>query len=125
MSVNCGPWNVVDGREPEKEVRQLRRRFGKVSERYFRSIKRRKTMVLLRRLMVFPIAGFVISIGLFALSPFSPAETLRHLASFPNCDAARAMGLAPALRGEPGYWSSHDADGDGIACELWPPVVRR
>jgi hypothetical protein len=93
-----------------------------VSGRYFRNIKRRKAKIWLRRFAVVAVAVVAISIGLFALSPFAPVETLRHFASFLNCDATRAMGLAPALRGEPGYWPSHDADGDGIACEPWPSV---
>jgi hypothetical protein len=45
---------------------------------------------------------------------------LRHVAAAPNCTAARAMGLAPAWRGQPGYYPQHDADRDGIACEPWP-----
>ena len=36
---------------------------------------------------------------------------------YPNCDAVRAAGAAPLLRGERGYRSGLDADGDGIACE--------
>ena len=39
----------------------------------------------------------------------SPWAALRHLAAFPNCRAARAVGRAP----------THDADHDGIACEPW------
>jgi len=34
-----------------------------------------------------------------------------------NCAAARAAGAAPIRRGQPGYRSQLDADGDGIACE--------
>ena len=45
---------------------------------------------------------------------------LRHVAAAPNCAAARVMGLAPARRGQPGYYPQHDADRDGIACEHWP-----
>ncbi|MHB1109668.1 MAG: excalibur calcium-binding domain-containing protein [Devosia sp.] len=56
-------------------------------------------------------------IAFFLLSPWDPLTTVRHLASSPNCSAARAVGLARATRGEPGYWLSHDADDDGIACE--------
>ena len=48
---------------------------------------------------------------------------LKHVASFPDCASAYSVGLAPARRGEPGYWPRHDADHDGIACE-WPPEVR-
>ncbi|NMA96685.1 MAG: excalibur calcium-binding domain-containing protein [Phyllobacteriaceae bacterium] len=55
-----------------------------------------------------------------ASSPFPPMTALRHLAAAPNCDAARAVGLAPARRNQPGYYSQHDRDQDGIACEPWP-----
>jgi hypothetical protein len=34
-----------------------------------------------------------------------------------GCNAARAAGTAPIYRGEPGYRSDMDGDGDGIACE--------
>jgi hypothetical protein len=54
---------------------------------------------------------------------------LKHAASSPNCRAAYFVGLAPALRGEPGYWRDHDADQDGIACEWRPrppqPLIMR
>lgn len=36
---------------------------------------------------------------------------------YPNCDAARRAGRAPIRRGQPGYGSHLDRDGDGIACE--------
>ena len=51
---------------------------------------------------------------------WSPTLALRHIAAAPNCDAARAVGLAPAYRGQPGYYPQHDRDRDGIACEPWP-----
>ncbi|MBP0443675.1 excalibur calcium-binding domain-containing protein [Roseomonas sp. SSH11] len=44
----------------------------------------------------------------------------RHRMAARSCDTARAVGLAPARRGEPGYWPHLDADDDGIACEPWP-----
>jgi len=34
-----------------------------------------------------------------------------------NCTAAREAGVAPIRRGQPGYASHLDRDGDGIACE--------
>lgn len=34
-----------------------------------------------------------------------------------NCDAARAAGVAPIYRGQPGYALHLDRDRDGIACE--------
>lgn len=51
------------------------------------------------------------------LSPWPVTTTLKHWSAAPNCAAARAAGLAPARRGQPGYYLSHDADGDGVACE--------
>lgn len=36
---------------------------------------------------------------------------------FRNCSEARAAGAAPIRRGESGYGSHLDRDGDGIACE--------
>ena len=58
---------------------------------------------------------------LSACHPGRPVTTLRHIAAFPNCRAAHAVGLASAYRGEPGYWQRHDRDADGIACEPWSP----
>lgn len=36
---------------------------------------------------------------------------------YENCTAVRAAGADPIHRGEPGYSSKLDRDGDGIACE--------
>ncbi|MGA0607963.1 excalibur calcium-binding domain-containing protein [Phenylobacterium sp. VNQ135] len=36
---------------------------------------------------------------------------------YPNCAAARAAGAAPVRRGDPGYGSHLDRDGDGKGCE--------
>jgi len=66
------------------------------------------------------IIGFAV-VWMLASSPWPVTTTLRHIASAPNCDFARLVGLAPARRGEPGYWERHDRDGDGIACEPWLP----
>lgn len=69
------------------------------------------------------LAAIVVVGGFAALiltGPFPPLVMLRHVAAPPNCDAVRAVGLAPALRGQPGYFGSHDRDNDGIACEPWP-----
>jgi Excalibur calcium-binding domain/Protein of unknown function (DUF1524) len=37
--------------------------------------------------------------------------------SYANCTAVRAAGAAPIHRGDPGYASKLDRDGDGIGCE--------
>jgi hypothetical protein len=54
------------------------------------------------------------------LSRWPLSVALRHAAAVPNCTAARLVGLAPAHRGQPGYYPQHDRDRDGIACEPWP-----
>ena len=36
---------------------------------------------------------------------------------YANCSAAKAAGAAPIYRGQPGYSSKLDRDGDGVACE--------
>jgi hypothetical protein len=36
---------------------------------------------------------------------------------YPNCAAVTAAGKAPLHRGDPGYRSGLDRDGDGLACE--------
>lgn len=60
-------------------------------------------------------------IAVAASSPWSIGLTVRHFMAANNCATARAVGLAPAVRGAPGYWARNDADDDGIACEPWPP----
>ncbi len=39
---------------------------------------------------------------------------------YPNCDTARAAGVAPLHRGDAGYRPELDRDNDGIACEPKP-----
>lgn len=49
-----------------------------------------------------------------AIVPAAPAPAAVYYA---NCAAVRAAGAAPIRRGQPGYSSKLDRDGDGIACE--------
>ncbi|WP_407927971.1 excalibur calcium-binding domain-containing protein [Belnapia arida] len=63
-------------------------------------------------------------VQLFIFSPWPLDLTFKHYQARHNCDAARAVGLAPARRGKPGYWSKLDADQDGISCEPWRPYYR-
>ena len=66
-------------------------------------------------------AVFLIGWNLYpAMSKWPLGTAFRHLLAAPDCDAARAVGLAPAYRGQPGYYARHDRDRDGIACEPWP-----
>ncbi|QDH74860.1 excalibur calcium-binding domain-containing protein [Brevundimonas sp. M20] len=54
------------------------------------------------------------------LSPFTPFDSLRHLAASTGCATTRGLELAPAVRGKPGYWGWNDQDDDGVACESLP-----
>lgn len=55
----------------------------------------------------------------------TPPPTVRPTTTVPpttavyysNCAEARAAGAAPLRRGDPGYRSGLDRDGDGVACE--------
>ncbi|ATY32980.1 hypothetical protein CVN68_14255 [Sphingomonas psychrotolerans] len=57
--------------------------------------------------------------SLWAQSTLSPeALKARETAVFyARCDEARAAGVAPMRRGEPGYREDLDGDSDGLACE--------
>ncbi|HEX8865890.1 MAG TPA: excalibur calcium-binding domain-containing protein [Lentzea sp.] len=46
-----------------------------------------------------------------------PAPQPPAAAYYPNCAAAKAAGVAPLYRGQPGYRSALDRDNDGVACE--------
>ncbi|WP_052750966.1 excalibur calcium-binding domain-containing protein [Hyphomicrobium sp. GJ21] len=59
-------------------------------------------------------------LGLASISPWTPTPPLLHALARRNCATASELGLAPAQRGELGYWESNDRDADGIACEAWP-----
>lgn len=48
-----------------------------------------------------------------------PASTTVY---YRNCTEARAAGVAPIYRGQPGYRPALDRDNDGVACE---PYRRR
>ena len=100
----------------EKRLRELKGHFGKVSSRWDRGPRLRR---FFRQLSLFTVVA-ICSFGFFwyfASSPWPVGLTLKHLAAFPNCAAAETMGLAPARKGQPGYWRHNDRDADGIACE--------
>ncbi|MGW7461896.1 excalibur calcium-binding domain-containing protein [Streptomyces sp. NPDC054797] len=62
------------------------------------------------------------------VTPAEPSEATTSAAPateapsayYRRCADARAAGAAPLHRGEPGYRSELDRDGDGVACEPWP-----
>lgn len=46
-----------------------------------------------------------------------PVSTPYERAYYASCKEARAAGVAPIYRGQPGYRPGLDRDSDGIACE--------
>jgi Excalibur calcium-binding domain len=114
---NPNPFRPGPG--PEQRLRNLQRRFRAVSTRHDRAVELRRVRAA-TTVVAFAAVAFAVVWGLGS-SPWPVAITLRHIASAPNCDFARLVGLAPARRGEPGYWKHLDRDGDGVACEPWPP----
>lgn len=109
---------------PEQKLRRVRRRFARVT----RLLERRDRLHRLRRRAVavgrpLLVVGLIAGAGLAALvltSPWPLGLTLRHVAAGPSCSLARAVGLAPARHGEPGYWSWNDPDLDGWSCASLP-----
>ncbi len=112
----------MNTRNPEEEARRLRARFAAVTAADLAN--RQKPARRRRALYAVGIAamGFIAAFGGLSASPWPPSQTLRHLGAWPNCAAARALGVALARPGQPGYYARHDADSDGIACE---PIPRR
>ncbi len=49
----------------------------------------------------------------------SPEEiaAVEESVTYSGCNEVRAIGKAPLHRGEPGYRTDMDGDGDGLACE--------
>jgi len=110
-------WRVHEGRDPDKELQQIQRRFEALRRRADRRERMLRTLREARAQLLTASLVFAATFAVFFFSPFSPWDTLRHIAAAPNCDAARFVELAPAHRGNPGYWSGHDGDADGITCE--------
>lgn len=55
------------------------------------------------------VAGAVLAVLLLAACPSEDR--------YPDCAAARSASAAPLHRGDPGWNSDLDRDGDGVACE--------
>jgi hypothetical protein len=104
----------------ETRLRKLKRGFQRVSRRWDRPIKLRKLYRTLTIAAIIATASFALT-WYFLTSPWPLFPTLKHLAAFPNCHAARLVGLAPAYKGQPGYWAHNDRDNDGTACERYRP----
>lgn len=104
--------------EAQRRAKRKRLRQKRVEERGRRWVRPSDWLMhLLSLIMALTISIYA---GILFERFGDPLLALRHMASFPNCAATRAMGLAPAALGEPGYYRGHDRDRDGIACEPYP-----
>ena len=70
-------------------------------------------LALLGGLAVGAVIGVARNLGRHAERRSAPPAG----AYYSGCNAARAAGVAPLYRGEPGYRPEMDGDSDGIACE--------
>lgn len=52
---------------------------------------------------------------------YQPQRAANSGVYYRNCREARAAGVTPLYRGQPGYGAHMDGDGDGIACEPYRP----
>ena len=100
----------------ETRLRKLKRGFQRVSRRWDRPFRLRRLYRTVAIAAIAITASFALT-WYFLTSPWPPIPTLKHVAAFPNCEAARLVGLAPTFKGQPGYWVRNDRDRDGIACE--------
>jgi Excalibur calcium-binding domain len=113
-------WRDRPSRGPSIESGgRMKHRFWPLWRAHSRGTRHRRLFRKAKSWVLAAAAAGLLGLSL-SQSPWPVRVTLKHLAAAPNCAAARAVGLAPASRGQPGYWASHDRDGDGWACEPWP-----
>ena len=118
-------WRQRPADGAEARLKDLQSRFRSLRDRHDGIDRRRRLAQKAARAA--PWIGAWLGLVLLAAwglraSPWPAGDTVRHFLSFPNCDAARSVGLAPAARGAPGYYTRHDRDNDGIACEPFSPT---
>lgn len=61
----------------------------------------------------------------YLVTPFKRLNPTQPWEFYLNCSHARAAGVAPIRRGDPGYSARLDADSDGVACEPYSVESRR
>jgi micrococcal nuclease len=55
------------------------------------------------------------SLGIWSIENYAATETTTS--AYNSCKEAREAGITPIFKGDPGYSSKLDRDGDGVACE--------
>jgi hypothetical protein len=118
-------WRAGPESEPEERLRRLQSRFRKASSRIELASKLRRLRRAAWTWGPTAITMLAIAIAVVGLVPLPTLVSIRHLAAFPSCAAARAVGFDKPRRGEPGYWQRNDADKDGVACERSFYPIRR
>ena len=79
---------------------------------------------ILVQVLMIPLVIISITLSIYIqTSPYERVEALRHLLALSGCNTAMSIGLAPAFRGEIGYHTRNDPDGDGIACHDPGPIA--
>jgi hypothetical protein len=112
---------MLEGPGHEKRLQHLQRKFRRANFRMPRLWRGRSSRFRILALTVsIPLVGLGIATIAFSMLFRSFDLGWRHVVAAWDCDAAHLVGFAPALRGEPGYWDSHDADQDGTSCEFFP-----
>lgn len=104
-------------REPEAELKILQDRFKALHLRHERTDRVRHVIRQLKKSVLTALLILASALAIKIVSPWPFLVTLKHIAAFPNCEAARLVNLAPSERGAAGYYSRHDGDDDGVACE--------
>jgi len=68
-----------------------------------------------------PVTVAGIALGVYLrTSEYDRTGAMMHLWALAGCEAAQSVGLGPMRRGQLGYHTRNDPDGDGIACETGP-----
>lgn len=110
-------WRVIQGgRDAPQRAPRRRPRFRLPGVGSLRRFARRWRTLLWVALIVAAALQAVGLIGLHRVLDGTPPAAWAPR----NCAEARALGIAPIHRGQPGYAPHLDWDNDGIACEPWP-----
>ena len=73
---------------------------------------------LVIKLALTPVLAVAVATSIFmSAGPYDRDAALRHIVAIAGCEAADAVGLAPARAGQPGYHRPLDPDGDGRSCQ--------
>lgn len=118
-----GPWDNPTRRPSGSAVDEKFRQYWATQnrrhrrQRLFRQLRLPALVALGSGAAVWALWAYLATslLPVFGSSP-SIAQ-VRSFTYFRTCAEARAAGAAPMYRGQPGYASYLDADGDGIACE--------